>query len=627
MTGAGISPAAIGSHQKAFRAVLDWKKDSFQVLHDYFKWQGGLAHVDAHGNTILHFLAINGNESAFKELSVLLSREMLKKGNFKGNTTLHEAARFGRRKVVGIILKKDKGLALARNSLGETPLYVAVASGKKDVFDCLMELNKDNVPTPRNDGCTILHAAVIGEYYSLALEIVNSFPNLAQARDEKGLTALNLLASRPHSFKSRSAYSFLSLGSRSYIPVQLIRCLIYLCIPPTSPLWLTKLTSVSNLLRGVDDIKQKHALAVLLAKRLIGDEDWSRYTYGESTMEPYKDHGQMNVSVSLQRPNLDTTIDSPKNIGMRNPLFQAVENSIEELVEEILERFPDAAYTVDENGKNVLHIAVEKKDKRLYDYLKTKVQEDVMLTAMDNQGNTILHLATKQGNGPRIVLDYMTHMAWDVCWFKRIWYDSPPNFQYHRNIDGKTAFELFQENHVSLREKAEKTLKDMNNGLMLVATLIGAVNYATLFTIPGGFVDDKNSASFGRPKFFSTKKEDQVLSFLWYTGVALFSALIALTAMLLIQLSRFTNNDFFMILPVRYLGSLAALFISTIFTIAACAQAYVIIEINVNPYKVMWPAIGFLIFISTDVVYRTFHYLYFAFCCSVLFAGREVAYI
>ncbi|XP_052176284.1 uncharacterized protein LOC127790706 [Diospyros lotus] len=613
MTGAGISPAAIVSHHKAFRAVLDWKKDSFQVLHDYLKWQGGLAHVDVHGNTILHFLAINGNESAFEELSVLLSSEMLKKGNLKGDTTLHEAARFGRRKVVGIILKKDEGLALARNSLGETPLYVAVASGKKDVFDCLMELNKDNVTTPRHDGCTILHAAVIGEYYSLALEIVKSFPNLAQAQDQKGLTALNLLASRPHSFKSRSAYSFLSLGSRSYIPVQLIRCLIYLCIPPmdnrTSSLWLIKLTSgyrrvlrVYNLLRGVDDIKQKHTLAVLLAKRLIGDEeDWSRYTYGERTMEPCN--------------------------RMRNPLIQAVENSIEELVAEILEKFPDAAYTVDENGKNVLHIAVEKKDKRLYDYLKTKVHEDVMLTAIDNQGNTILHLATKEGNGPRIVLDYMNQMAWDVCWFKRIWYDSPPNFQYHRNIDGKTAIELFQKNHVSLRENAEKTLKDMNNGLMLVATLIGAVNYATLFTIPGGFVDDNNSASFGRPKFFSTKKEDQVLSFLWYTGVALFSALIALTVMLLIQLSRFTNNDFFMILPVRYLGSLAALFISTIFTIAACAQAYVIIEINVNPYKAMWPAIGFLIFISMDVVYRTFHYLYFAFCCSVLFAGREVAYI
>ncbi|XP_052176636.1 uncharacterized protein LOC127790942 [Diospyros lotus] len=389
--------------------------------------------------------------------------------------------------------------------------------------------------------------------------------------------------------------------------------------------WYRRMLRVSKLLRGIDDIKQKHALAVLLARRLIGDEEYrSRYTYGESTMEPPKDHGQMNDSVSLQRPNLDSTIESPKNNIMRNPLFQAVENSIDELVEEILEKFPEAAYTVDENGKNILHIAVEKKDQRLYDYLKTKVHTDVMQTAIDNQGNTILHLATKQGNSPRIVLGHMNQMAWDVCWFKRIWYDSPPHFQYHRNFVGKTASELFQENHVSLRENAEKALKDMNSGLMLVSTLIGTVNYATLFTIPGGFVDDNNSASFGRPKFFSTKKEDKVLLFLWFTGVALFSSLIALTSMLLIQLSRFTNDDFFMTLPVRYLSSLVALLVSTIFTITACVETYLMIEVNVNPHGVIWPATGFLFLVAIDVVYLTFYYLYFAFRCSVSFTGQEM---
>ncbi|XP_052176575.1 uncharacterized protein LOC127790887 [Diospyros lotus] len=326
MVGTGISPAAIVSHHKAFRAVLDWKKDSLKVLRDYLirRQRAGLAHVDVHGNTIIHFLAIDGNASAFNRLfeDGMLTSEMLKKGNLRGDTTLHEAARFGRCNVVEIMLEKDEGLALERNSLGETPLYVAVASGEKDVYDFVKgKLNKDN----GTEKC-------------------------------------------------------LEVGCSSLI--------------------------FSFYLR-------------LLAKRLIGDEeDWSRYTYGERTMEPCKDHGQMNDSVSLQRLNLDSTIDSPKNNGMRNPLFQAVENSIQELVGEILEKFPDAAYTVDKNGKNILHIAVEKKDKRLYDYLKTKVRKDVMLTAMDNQGNTILHLATKQGNSPRIVLGHMNQMAWDVFWFK-----------------------------------------------------------------------------------------------------------------------------------------------------------------------------------------------------------------
>ncbi|XP_052175443.1 uncharacterized protein LOC127790184 [Diospyros lotus] len=140
MVGTGISPAAIVKHHKAIRAVLDWKKDSLQVLRDYLiRRQRG---------------------------DGLLTSEMLKKGNLRGDTTLHEAARFGRCNVVEIMLDKDEGLALARNSLGETPLYVAVASGKKDAFVLVKgKLNKDSVTTTRNDGCTLLHAAVTGEYY------------------------------------------------------------------------------------------------------------------------------------------------------------------------------------------------------------------------------------------------------------------------------------------------------------------------------------------------------------------------------------------------------------------------------------------------------------------------------
>ncbi|XP_052174611.1 uncharacterized protein LOC127789698 isoform X2 [Diospyros lotus] len=647
------------SHHDAFRALLNRRKGHLpQVLVEYLGRPQGdhLGHIDVDGNTVLHFLAIDGDESAFKELSEkgLITSEMQRIGNFRGNTALHEAARFGHLSVVKIMLEKEEGLALARNNLGETPLYVAVAAGKKDVYDFVKQklVGKENDVTRRNDGSSLLHAAVVAEYYG--------------AHDEKGITAMSVLASKPLSFKSGSAYSFINLGSRSFIPVQLIRCLIYLCIippmdqraiptgdeenpprkncsflpqPMTELKW--KLISgyrwilrrVSILIRGVDDIKQKHTLAILLAKRLIAKEtDWSHYTYGESSTEPWKNQAQTDHSVPLhpieRRPNLHfaavTTASSPRNNRMRNPLIQAVENSIEELVEAILERFPDAAYTVDRNGKNILHIAVEQKDKLLYDYLKTKVRKDMMLRAIDNRGNTILHLATNEGTSPRILLGHLNQMAWDVCWFKRIWYDSCCHFQYHRNLDGKTAREIFQEKHVTLRENAEKALKDMNNGLMLVSTLIGTVNYATLFSIPGGYVDDNESKSFGRPKFFSTKKEDQLLVFLWYTGVALFSSVIALASMLVIQLSRFTDDDFFMTLPLKYVGALAALFISAIFTVAACVETYLIIEINVNPYYLMWPLVGFLILISIDVVYLTFDYMYFAIRCAFSFTGQEM---
>ncbi|XP_052176361.1 protein ACCELERATED CELL DEATH 6-like [Diospyros lotus] len=310
---------------------------------------------------------------------------------------------------------------------------------------------------------------------------------------------------------------------------------------------------------------------------------------------------------------------------MQNPLIQAVNRSIHEMVEEILGKFPDAAFFIDKKGKNILHIAVECKDRKMYDYLKSKVHKEEMLAAMDSQGNTILHLATREGSSPNITHGPMNQMAWDVCWFKRICYDAPSHFLYHRNTDGKTASEIFEENHSRLREEAEKTVKDMNNALMLVATLVGTVNYATLFTIPGGFVEDPNSENFGRPSLFSSREGlgSDLRWFLGFTGVAIFSSLFSLATMLLIQLSRFSNLDFYLSLPYRFLGALIALFFSALATIFACVKAYKIIALGVNPNIFMWPTIIMLTLVGIDTAYPTTEYMIYALRCAFSFIGKE----
>ncbi|KAL7185499.1 hypothetical protein ACSBR2_027444 [Camellia fascicularis] len=65
--------------------------------------------------------------------------------------------------------------------------------------------------------------------------------------------------------------------------------------------------------------------------------------------------------------------------------------------------------------------------------------------------------------------------------------DSHPHLIYHRNIDGKTTKEVFEEEHGDAMKEAKKVIKDINSCLMLVFTIIGTISYAALFTIPGGF--------------------------------------------------------------------------------------------------------------------------------------------
>ncbi|GFY84653.1 hypothetical protein Acr_03g0014270 [Actinidia rufa] len=219
--------------------------------------------------------------------------------------------------------------------------------------------------------------------------------------------------------------------------------------------------------------------------------------------------------------------------------------------------------------------------------LKRNVRRDGMVEALDNDGNTILHLATKKGNSPRVHLGHLNQMAWDAYWLKRIWYDSPTHFLYLQNTAGKTPNEIFEENHSDLRVKAEKALKDMNNGLMLFSALIGTVNYAAIFTIPGGIDQDRKSTNFSHPTLYHSNHETDLLLFLWYTGGGLFSSFVALVTMVAIQLSRFCSNDFYMALPIRYVVALTAIFVSTVFTTNACFKAYDIMDIKFN-VDVLW---------------------------------------
>ncbi|XP_028076363.1 uncharacterized protein LOC114278500 isoform X2 [Camellia sinensis] len=605
-TNSFTAPPPIISRSRAFKLTSDCNSSESSTLLCNFLRQEGVQSIDARGNTLLHFLAMYGNLSAFQMLlgDGILTNEDLAIGNKKGDTALHEAAKFGQKEIVEVLLEYERDLVMVSNNLEETPLFTAASCGKKDVFDLLIKdgrIHSDHYVMARTDGSTVLHAAIMGEYFSLAMSILETFPKLAHKYDSKGRTPLDLLATKPLSFNSGSSYSLVNLGSRPFIPLQLIAIFVYF--------WFRfrRILRVCAWLREIDDAKQKHEFALALAKKLVNEEnDWSHYSEGKC---------------------LDSTSkNSDKKTKLKNPIVHAMENGIIELVKEILEIFPDAAYSFDKNGKNILHIAVEQKDRVLYDYLKKNVDhKNGMLSDVDNDGNTVLHLATNVGTSPKVVLGDLNQMTWDVCWFKRVWYDSPPHFLYHENSNGMTAKELFEINHIDLRDKAEKAFKDMNNGLMLVTALIGTVNYAALFTLPGGYDQDNQSKTYGEPVLLIREDtEDDTVEFLWYISIALFSSLFALVAMLSIQLSRFRSNDFYIALPFRYIVAVMALACSTIFTITACLQAYILDRISFNSDSYMWSAGILMALVYIDALYLTSYYMFFVIGCSFAYKGQEM---
>ncbi|KAH0637577.1 hypothetical protein KY290_037925 [Solanum tuberosum] len=505
---------------------------SLEILREFWR-EEGVSPMDNRGDTILHFLAIHGNLAGFEILYSNLSIKDLETRNSNGDTPLHEAAKFGKKDVVEMILKKEKDLVFVRNNLGETPLYVAAASGEKDVFTLLANCDFSEVTMKRNDGKTVLHATVAHDCYDLAIYIVNQYPELVNQRDNEKMSALNVIATKQLSFKSGSDYLFEEIGKTPSVPVQMIETMIYSCIPPLYTHASTKIVNrerflFTNFVLGnfwlqvIDEAKQNHILALILAKMLLENYDWD---YNTDYIVP-------------------------------NPLIQASNLKINELVVEILEIYPEVVETLDEQKRNILHIAVEHKNRFLFDYLVKKVAHiERMLADIDEDGNTILHYAANVGSPFRTstsehfeevwcVLSVFM-MMWGILWFKHVKYHVHPRLWDVKNSKGVTAEELFEKNHLHIRKEAEDAIRNLANSALILATLLCTVNFAAIFTVPGGF-DQKT----GLPILLQNLKRE-LWMLIFYLGAALISSVVTIGTLLSFILCKFHSDDFYVALPIR----------------------------------------------------------------------------
>lgn len=631
---------------KVYKRIANKKPDEGtpDFLCNYWNEEPAVR-LDGRGNTLLHLLVIRQYEVAVEKLmsdGTVTKLEHLKKQNLRGETALHEAARHDSGRIVELLYQKEQKListlgcsvpmcnckdCAARmsaekdnllsipNVSGETALFLAAACGKWKIFLKILSYNEEGCRTQRNDGCTVLHAAIMGEYYRTATRIldVKYGQELAQIRNKSGETALNLLALSPSSFRSNSYYTTATMGKASFIPLQSSRVLFYWCIPYMYDIRSVKegdeedpdsrrKTYIEDIKRNpllvlflqlpwiqpIDDTKRKNMAAVALAKRLLEEEeDWNRYTYSA-----HKDHDYQSET---------------SDRAHSNPLIQAIEKGIPELVNEILSYFPDAANSIDKDGRNVFHFAAEHRGGEIYEKLKeSAINKERMLLDVDNKGNTILHRATKTKPATNFSLGVANLMAWDIFWFQRIRHDCSPHLLHIRNNDGSTAEDLLLKDYKHKREAAEKAVKEMNQGLMVVAALIATVSFAAVFTLPGGFDQVK-----GTPLLFNGKGHVHDLNlFLSYVGLTFFASLIALGTLLSTQLSRFHLEDLYFALPLKYSIAISCLFLSSCSIFTTFLQALVL-EDYMPPYYFTSLIIGCIIMglVYVDSIYDVLSYL------------------
>ncbi|KAI9119264.1 hypothetical protein K1719_009939 [Acacia pycnantha] len=608
------------------------------------------------GDTALHIAVSEGKDEVVAEMvSLIVShpdqlhiKVALQTQNNRRNTALHLAAEMGHSTICEKIANVEPSLLACRNGDGETPLFSAARFGRKPSFLFLHYIQNRNLPdgyTPpyyvncrRNDGDTILHCAISGEYFDLAFQIIHLYEDLVTSVNEDGLSPLHLLAAKPSSFRS---------GSRLGRFEGIIYHCLYVeklkeaeprqfhtdkpkddqakCPPNYRVLWdivkviksvattaVGKGQSQANNPKDIEKAKNNHtaasaggsevrdhgsglfpnnyrtcfnfvkffylALLIILGqgssrlnkiRRKKEKNTWSVQMMNELLVRAsdyeYEDNGSIPDSpIPEELSSMGLKLSTAKDTGAKDdikrkketPILVAAKNGVTEMIKEILKLFPVAIYDENEEQKNVVLLAVEKRQPHVYMLLlENNFFKESLFRQVDNEGNSALHLAAKRGpHEPWRISGAALQMQWEIKWYEFVKNSMPPHFFAHYNKNYKTPKEIFTETHSDLVQSGGEWLTKTSESCSVVATLVATVAFTSSTAVPGGLEE-----ATGLPVL---REESAFDLFTIASLVALCFSIMATIMFLSILTSRYQEFDFNRDLPRKLILGMSSLFMS-----------------------------------------------------------------
>ncbi|KAJ9169177.1 hypothetical protein P3X46_020638 [Hevea brasiliensis] len=291
-------------------------------------------------------------------------------------------------------------------------------------------------------------------------------------------------------------------------------------------------------------------------------------------VEHVSDVGQNKLYVAIKnRDPADKTTEPTST-----PLLIASSTGIIEIVDEILEAYPQAVEHVSDMGQNILHVAIKNRQRDIFRRVKKmKIPMAILVRKIDNNGYSLLHHAADLhndfgGHKPSTVLQ----LQGELRWFERVKKIIPSHYIMHHNEKGHTAFELFELTHAKLHKDAQEWLKRTSESCSVIAVLIATVGFTAIYTVPGGTDEKTGLPILLHYPFF--------VVFTILDIISLASSLTAVVMFLSILTSPFRLQDFRISLPRKLTLGFTFLFISVAATMLAFA-ATIVLEIHL---KAQW---------------------------------------
>ncbi|MFS7927990.1 putative PGG domain, ankyrin repeat-containing domain superfamily [Helianthus anomalus] len=238
-------------------------------------------------------------------------------------------------------------------------------------------------------------------------------------------------------------------------------------------------------------------------------------------------------------------------------VFIAAEIGNTKFLVELIHRYPDLMWKVNDDNQTIFHIAVKHRHEGIYNLLyEIGSMKDFVFRHEDADDNNMLHLVGKRAMKERLanVSGPALQMQRELLWFKEVRNTMPPYYRERKNKDGLTPRELFTKEHKELIREAEEWIKGAASQCMVVAALIATIVFAAAFTVPGGY--DQNN---GIPIFYH---KPIFVVFVVADAVSLFLSSASILTFLSILTSRYAESDFVASLPKKLMLGISTLFLS-----------------------------------------------------------------
>ncbi|KAL8222924.1 hypothetical protein R6Q57_020323 [Mikania cordata] len=240
------------------------------------------------------------------------------------------------------------------------------------------------------------------------------------------------------------------------------------------------------------------------------------------------------------------------------PILEAACQDAYDVVDEILEKWPEAILCKDKKGCNIIQLATMHRSIKIYNLIYTFRQHsnDDYGTMEDSSENNMLHLAGRLAPSNRLKrhTGAALQLQSELQWRQEVKNVVFPTFVTKENIFGETPEMVFTREHGDLVKEGEKWIKAVAESCSITAALITTIVFAAAITVPGG------SSQNGVPVFTN---ETAFLVFAFSDAISLFSSVTALLVFLSILTSRFAKKDFLVRLPRQLIIGLCTLLVST----------------------------------------------------------------